>query len=130
MNGLELCGGNGVGVLVKSKADLPIPISPVKVFHDEADGCDYEKVLRRTDEIDQLTADFILALVNLDPENTDLSDLGIEIDDLAGIEDEIERILLDKGIPIDRPFIESEDGGDVYYENAFDREQGGGRPAA
>lgn len=86
---------------------------------DNAD--DYEEVIRRQDDIDQLTADYLRALIGIDGEMLDLGDLGIDIDSLNAIEDAIEDLLNDFGITIYRPtIIEDENGHEIIVSSVYD----------
>lgn len=84
----------------------------------EPDGEDYKKVLQRQDDIDQLTAEYISALVypELDRE------FDFEPDMLEMIENRFEQILADEfGIFIYRPAILTlEDGSELLVESIYD----------
>lgn len=79
---------------------------------------DYEEVLRRQDDIDQLTADYLSNLVH--PHGDEIIDLEPAI--LEQIENRFEEVLADEfGIYIYRPIIlRDENGAEYIAESAYD----------
>lgn len=93
------------------KVQSRIAVSPCVDDEDDEQGfdIDMDELDFRNAEVDDLTAEYILSLMNI--EGYDLEDLGIEARDLEAIEDAIEEILYEHGLTIYRPIIiEDEDG--------------------
>ena len=107
---IQIVGESPPKVLESPKVQDDKPLIP--------DGADYEEVLRRQDDIDQLTADYITAMVypQLDQE------VELEPDTLEMIENRFEEILANEfGIFIYRPAIVTrDDGSEVFVENIYD----------
>lgn len=96
--------------------DVPVKAAPVTqpprgpdAENDLAiEDIDYEAILRRNDDIDQLTADYINSL--MDPYGDDYQEF--ESDILEEIENRFEQVLADEfGIYIYRPTILRDDNG-------------------
>ena len=82
---------------------------------------DYEEVLRRQDDIDQLTSEYIKGLLGVDVDDFDIADIGIDTAALNSIEDAFEDILYEFGITIYRPIIVTdEDGNEVFATSAYE----------
>ena len=111
-------GGNPIDTAVRSEEEAEDKIE----IAENADA--YEEVIRRQDNIDQLTADYLRALIGIDDGTIDLDDIGIDTESLYAIEDAIEEILNDFGINIYRPtIIEDENGNEIIISNMFDINQ-------
>ena len=76
---------------------------------DDGECPDYEDVLRRQDDIDQLTSDFILGMLGEDAMEFDLADFGIDTALLDQIEDKLEDVLHEFGLETYRPYIDDDD---------------------
>lgn len=83
---------------------------------------DFDEVVRRNDDIDQLTADYIEALME-DEFEFDPDGLGLDPKTLEAIEDAFESILADHGIFIYRPTVieDEETGLEVIVPSAYSR---------
>jgi len=82
---------------------------------------DYEEVIRRQDDIDQYTHEFICRLIGVEPDDISLEDIGIDTKTLEAIEDQIEDILHEHGITIYRPtMIPISDGTEIMVPSIFD----------
>lgn len=81
----------------------------------------FAEVSRRSDDIDQLTADYIINLMGLEEEGIDGLDIGLTAEILEKIEDAFEETLNAFGITIYRPVIvEDEFGREVVKPNIFE----------
>ncbi|MBQ8619129.1 MAG: hypothetical protein IJ418_16730 [Clostridia bacterium] len=80
---------------------------------------DTDELDSRNAEVDDLTAEYILSLMNV--EGYDLEDFGIEVQDLEAIEDAIEEILYQYGLTIYRPtIVEDEDGSERIVASKYE----------
>jgi len=104
---IEDSGHISISSPVKEPAVSVQPAPAPSLQQDE--GISPIEMQRRIDEIDQLTADYILSLV--DCPDAGLEDFGIEVSDLETIEDAIEDVLHQFGVTIYRPTIVEDDRG-------------------
>lgn len=79
---------------------------------------DFSEVIRRNDDIDQLTADYIMGLMGL--EDFAPEDIGLDTETLDEIEDAFEEVLDGFGFTIYRPtIVEDENGFEHIVHSRF-----------
>lgn len=85
---------------------------------------DIEEMIRRQDDIDQLTSDYIIALMGMTDYNFDISEFGIDTKELSAIEDEFEAILYEHGITIYRPVMcKDANGEEIIVSSIYEERQ-------
>ena len=80
----------------------------------------FDEIEMRNDDIDQLTDDYIKALMGFEPSSIDDSELGLDKAILETIEDQIEAVLAELGFIIYRPvYVTDEDGNEVIARSQY-----------
>lgn len=86
-----------------------VPTIPEEVDDEEIEiaenADDYELVIRRHDDVEQLTADYIIALMGLEDAGFDAIEIGLDPATLTAIVEDIEDLLTEYGIEVYHPVM-------------------------
>jgi len=105
----------------KSKAETNSAVTVHEIDADFETGLTAIDVAEREDDLEQMTAEYILNLI--DAEDIDAEELGLDSNELSSIIDEFEQILAVRGIQVYRPaFVEDDDGTIHIAYSRFDQE--------